>query len=73
LRWLTRATFTAFGSSVSIVFPHPRVEYDATSLNAAAVTKLVREAGLEIAPDDNAEGEPIIAAPAPAAAAPPTA
>jgi hypothetical protein len=26
-----------------------RVEYDATRLNAAAVTKLVREAGLEIA------------------------
>jgi hypothetical protein len=26
-----------------------RVEYDATRLNAAAVTKLVREAGLELA------------------------
>jgi len=26
-----------------------RVEYDATRLNAAAVTKLVREAGLEVA------------------------
>jgi copper chaperone CopZ len=27
-----------------------RVEYDATRLNAAVVTNLVREAGLEIAP-----------------------
>jgi hypothetical protein len=49
-----------------------RIEYDATRLNAAAVTKLVREAGLDIAPDDN-EGEPLIAAPAPVAALPPTA
>jgi hypothetical protein len=49
-----------------------RIEYDATRLNAAAVTKLVREAGLDIAPDDN-EGEPLIAAPAPAAVLPPTA
>jgi len=28
-----------------------RVEYDATRLNAATVAKLVRQAGLEIAPD----------------------
>ncbi|MGA2910027.1 MAG: hypothetical protein ABSE36_20215 [Terracidiphilus sp.] len=49
-----------------------RVEYDATRLNAAAVTKLVREAGLEIAPEI-AEEQPILPAPAPAAAAPPTA
>ena len=28
-----------------------RIEYDATRLNAAAVTKLVREAGLELAPE----------------------
>jgi len=49
-----------------------RIEYDATRLNAAAVTKLVREAGLDIAPDDN-EGEPLIAPPAPAAVLPPTA
>jgi hypothetical protein len=27
------------------------IEYDATRLNAAAVTKLVREAGFEIAPE----------------------
>jgi len=43
-----------------------RVEYDATRLNAAAVTKLVRETGLDIAED-----EPLLPAPAPAAAAPP--
>jgi hypothetical protein len=43
-----------------------RVEYDATRLNAAAVTKLVRAAGLEIEED-----LPQIAVPAPAAAAPP--
>jgi hypothetical protein len=42
-----------------------RVEYDATRLNAAAVTKLVRAAGLEIAPD-----EPILPAPETAAAQP---
>lgn len=48
-----------------------RIEYDATRLNAAAVTKLVREAGLDIAPDDN-QGEPLIAASVPAAAFPPT-
>ena len=41
-----------------------RVEFDATRLNAAAVTKLVREAGLEIEED-----LPQIAAPAPAPAA----
>jgi hypothetical protein len=28
-----------------------RIEYDATRLTAAAVTKLVREAGLELAPE----------------------
>ena len=48
-----------------------RIEYDATRLNAAAVTKLVREAGLDIAPDI-AEGEPLLPAPAPAAVLPPT-
>jgi hypothetical protein len=45
-----------------------RIEYDATRLNAAAVTKLVREAGLDIS-----EEEPLLPAPAPAAALPPTA
>jgi hypothetical protein len=45
-----------------------RVEFDATRLNAAAVTKLVRETGLEIA-----EELPLIPAPAPETAAPPTA
>ncbi len=49
-----------------------RIEYDATRLNAAVVTKLVREAGLDIA-TDIAEGEPVLSAPAPAAALPPTA
>jgi hypothetical protein len=44
------------------------VEYDATRLDAAVVTKLVREAGLEIA-----EEMPLIPAPAAATAAPPTA
>ncbi len=48
-----------------------RIEYDATRLNAAAVTKLVREAGLDIALDIT-ESEPLLAAPAPAAALPPT-
>lgn len=38
-----------------------RIEYDATRLSAAAVTKLVREAGLDIAED-----EPLLAAPPPA-------
>ncbi|MGB8029265.1 MAG: hypothetical protein WCF30_06325 [Terracidiphilus sp.] len=46
-----------------------RIEYDATRLNAAAVTKLVRESGLDIALDVT-EGEPILPAPAPAAAPP---
>ncbi len=45
-----------------------RVEFDATRLNAAMVTKLVREAGLEIA-----EELPLIPAPAQEAGAPPTA
>jgi len=44
-----------------------RVEYDATRLSAAAVTKLVREAGFNIA-----EEQPILSAPSPAAAPPPT-
>ncbi len=48
-----------------------RIEYDATRLNAAAVTKLVREAGLDIALDIT-ESEPLLPAPAPAAAIPPT-
>jgi len=43
------------------------VEYDATRLNAAVVTKLVREAGLDIAIE-----EPILPAPAPVTALPPT-
>jgi hypothetical protein len=45
-----------------------RVEYDATRLNAAAVTKLVRQAGLEIA-----EELPLIAPPLPAPEAAPAA
>ena len=45
-----------------------RIEYDATRLNAAAVTKLVREAGLDIA-----EEEPILPAPAPVDVSPPAA
>jgi hypothetical protein len=49
-----------------------RIEYDATRLNAAAVTKLVREAGLDIALNI-AEGEPLLPAPALVAALPPTA
>lgn len=49
-----------------------RVEYDATRLNAAVVTKLVRESGLEIAPDI-AEEEPILPVPALAATLTPTA
>jgi hypothetical protein len=43
-----------------------RVEYDATRLNAATVTRLVREAGLEIA-----EVLPLIAPPPPAPEQPP--
>ena len=42
-----------------------RVEYDATRLSAAAVTKLVREAGLEIG-----EEPPLLDAPAPPPAPP---
>jgi hypothetical protein len=42
-----------------------RIEFDATRLNTAAVTKLLRETGLEIEED-----LPQIAAPAPPAAAP---
>ncbi len=45
-----------------------RVEFDATRLNAAAVTKLVRETGLEIA-----EELPLIPTPAPETAAVPMA
>jgi hypothetical protein len=45
-----------------------RIEYDATRLNAAVVTKLVREAGLDIA-----EESPILPAPDVAAAPPATA
>jgi hypothetical protein len=48
-----------------------RIEYDATRLNAAAVTKLVREAGLDIILDIT-ESEPLLPAPPPAAALPPT-
>ena len=44
------------------------VEYDATRLNGSAVTKLVREAGLDIAAE-----MPQIPAPAPEKAAPPMA
>jgi len=42
-----------------------RIEFDATRLNVAAITKLLRESGLEIE-----EELPQIAAPTPAAAAP---
>jgi hypothetical protein len=49
-----------------------RIEYDATRLNAADISKLVREAGVDIALDI-AEGEPLITAPAPVAALPPSA
>ena len=42
-----------------------RVEYDATRLNAAEVTRLVREAGLELAQE-----VPQLAPPAPEPAAP---
>ena len=44
-----------------------RVEYDATRLNAAAVTKLVRNAGLQVVE------EVALALPAPPAAPPPAA
>jgi hypothetical protein len=43
-----------------------RVEYDATRLNASAVTRLVREAGLEIA-----ETLPLLPPPPPVAEQPP--
>jgi hypothetical protein len=49
-----------------------RIEYDATRLNAADVSKLVREAGVDIALDI-AEDDPPIAEPAPVAVLPPTA
>lgn len=42
-----------------------RIEFDATRLNVAAVTKLVLESGLEIE-----EEQPQVAAPTPAAAVP---
>ncbi len=41
------------------------IEFDATRLNAAAVTKLLRETGLELEED-----QPQIAAPVPAVSAP---
>ncbi len=44
-----------------------RVEFDATRLNAAAVTKLIREAGLEIT-----EEQPLRGQPAPPTASPAT-
>jgi len=54
-----------------IAFDRPartlRVEYDATRLNAAVVTKLVREAGLDVA-----EELPMMPAPKPEAPATPT-
>jgi hypothetical protein len=47
-----------------------RIEYDATRLNAATVTHLVRDAGLEIVPDPKlAPDQPALTAPAPAAPA----
>jgi hypothetical protein len=45
-----------------------RVEYDATRLNAAEVTKLVRETGLEVVDEP-----PLIPPPAPQPPAPPAA
>lgn len=45
-----------------------RVEFDATRLNAADVTKLVRETGLEIAAEP-----PLVPAPVPESAATPSA
>jgi hypothetical protein len=39
-----------------------RVEYDATRLNAADVTQLVRQAGLEIAAETAAPPQPVPAA-----------
>jgi len=46
-----------------------RIEFDATRLNVAAITKLLRESGLEIEPGFDNE-QPQLAAPAPPAAAP---
>ncbi|MGA3334004.1 MAG: hypothetical protein ABSC62_07545 [Terracidiphilus sp.] len=45
-----------------------RVEFDATRLNSAAVTKLVRETGLEITTEP-----PLVPAPVPESAATPSA
>ncbi len=45
-----------------------RIEYDATRLNAAAVTKLVREAGLELADEPPQLPPPVPEPTAPAAA-----
>jgi hypothetical protein len=42
-----------------------RVEYDATRLNAAAVTRLVRQAGLEIVEEMPLVPAPVSAEPAP--------
>jgi hypothetical protein len=39
-----------------------RVEYDATRLNAADVTQLIRQAGLEIAAETTAPSQPAPAA-----------
>ena len=44
-----------------------RVEYDATRLNAAMVTQLVRRAGIQIAEDISPITPPTVPAPAPAA------
>jgi hypothetical protein len=44
-----------------------RVEYDATRLNAAAVTQLVRSAGLQIVEDVPLALPPVPSEPAPAA------
>jgi hypothetical protein len=46
-----------------------RIEFDATRLNVAAITKLLRESGLEIEPGSEND-LPQLAAPAPPAAAP---
>ena len=43
---IRRLSFDAAASAL-------RVEYDATRLNAAAVAKLLRQAGLVIAPQEN--------------------
>ena len=50
-RWHLRAMFTEFGiSDLDRDDQTLRVEFDATRLNAAAVTKLVRETGLQRLP-----------------------